>query len=132
MSKFKKRIQKISKDCQHALVIGSCFGKLEDLLEIYGTVFVISDAPPAIKSKKLIYRDNFDYLITIPNINLIVFDLSTVDRIPTLKDCWLKNKSKIVIEGNEPLGREFTKTFYETNWGCTSLQGDFHVWEQIK
>jgi hypothetical protein len=49
-----------------------------------------------------------------------------------VKDFWQRNNSKVIIEGDEPIGREFSKPLYDTGWGCTSKQRVFHVWEKLK
>ena len=132
MDKFEKRLRKISKHTENALVVGSAFNSIEKILSIYSTVFVISEEQPTIKAKNLVYRENFDHLNLLGGINVIFFDLTTISQLDTLKHFWQRHNSKIVIEGNDPIGREFSKPLYETGWGCTSLQGMFHVWEKMK
>lgn len=132
MDKFEKRLRKISKNTENALVVGSAFNSLEKILSIYKTVFVISEEQPSIKAKNLIYRENFDHLNLLSEINVIFFDLNTIAQLDLLKNFWQRYDSKIVIEGNDPIEREFSKPLYETGWGCTSLQGMFHVWERMK
>jgi hypothetical protein len=53
MNKIQKRLRKLSRNNTHALVLGSAFGILDQILEIYDTVFVVSESPPAIKAKNL-------------------------------------------------------------------------------
>jgi urate oxidase len=131
MDKFEKKLRKISKSHNNALVLGSAFGNLEKLLKIYSTVFVINKFPD-IKSKNLIYRENFDHLNSIIQVSAVFFDLNNLQYLKDLKDHWQRNDAIVVIEGNDPIGREFSKPLYDTGWGCTSLQGVFHVWEKIK
>jgi urate oxidase len=131
MDKFEKRLKKLSNSYNNALVLGSAFGYLEKILSIYSTVFVINQVP-AIKAKNLIYRENFDHLNNIIQVSAVFFDLNNLQYLDDLKDCWQKNNSIVVIEGNEPIGREFSKPLYESGWRCTSLQGFFHVWEKLK
>ena len=132
MSKFIKRVQKSSGRTENALVIGTGFGHLQEILEIYKNVFLINDTMPEIKSKNLIYREKFNNLVQFSDINAIFVDLNKVDKLPELKDFWQRNKSVVLIEGNDPIGRDKSLDLFNTKWGCTSLQGDFHVWEEIK
>ena len=132
MSKFEKRLSKLGKRLDHAIVIGSGFGQLEELLQIFKTVFVIGGEKPTIKSKNLVYRENFENLYTVTNVNHIFYDLNKIDQLENLKDYWTKNKSLVLIEGNDPIEREFSKSLYASGWRCTSLQGTFHVWEEYK
>lgn len=132
MNKFKKRLSKISRHHNNAVVVGDGFGKLETILEIYNTVFVISDTYPTIKARNLVYRENFDNLNQLTNIDVIFFNLNTVNYLSTVKDFWQRNKSFVVIEGNTPIGRDVSLPLYETGWGCTSVQEIYHIWEHMK
>jgi hypothetical protein len=131
MDKFEKRLRKISNSYNNALVLGNSFGHLEKILTIYSTVFVINKLP-AIKAKNLVYRENFNHLDNIAQVSAVFFDLDHLEYLSNLKDCWQRNNAVVIIEGNDPIGREFSKPLYDAGWGCTSLQGFFHVWEKIK
>lgn len=132
MSKFVKRLKKSSHRVENALVIGTAFGHLDEILTTYNTVFVISETPPAIKARNLVYRENFDHLNQFTEISVIIFDLDQIHLLETLKDVWQRNVSVVVIEGNDPIGREFSKPLYNTSWGHRQKLGLFHTWEQIK
>jgi hypothetical protein len=113
------------------MVVGTAFGNLENLLEMFKTVFVINDTSPAIKARNLVYRSNFGNLVMYTDITAIFVDLSHIDSLQTLSDIWQRNKSVVIIEGNDAIGREFSKSLYHTGWQCTSLQGTYHIWEKI-
>jgi hypothetical protein len=132
MNKFQKRLRKLNKNQGNAVVIGTAFGNLENILEIYATVFVINEDFLTVKAKNLVYKENFDNLNAITEVSAIFFDLNRLDRFEMVKEFWRRNNSKVIIEGDEPIGREFSKPLYETGWGCTSKQGLFHVWEKLK
>jgi hypothetical protein len=132
MNKLQKRLRKLDKIQANAVVIGTAFGYLENILEIYSTVFVIDENFPTVKAKNLVYKENFHNLNAITEVGAIFFDLSRLDQFEMVKDFWQRNKSKVIIEGDEPIGREFSKPLYDTGWGCTSKQGLFHVWEKLK
>jgi hypothetical protein len=132
MNKLQKRLRKLDKTQANAVVIGSAFGYLENILEIYNTVFVIGEILPTVKAKNLVYKENFDNLNAITEIGAIFFDLTRLNQFEMVKEVWQRNNSKVIIEGDEPIGREFSKPLYDTGWGCTSKQGLFHVWEKLK
>jgi hypothetical protein len=132
MNKFQKRLRKLDKNQINAVVIGTAFGNLENILEIYNTVFVINENLPTVKAKNLVYREDFHNLNAITEVSAIFFDLNQLDRFEMVKDFWQRNNSKVIIEGDEPIGREFSKPLYDTGWGCTSKQGLFHIWEKLK
>jgi hypothetical protein len=132
MNKFQKRLSKLLKNCENAVVIGHGFGHLDEIVEIFKTVFVINTLAPTTKSKKLVYRENFDNLSQITEVSVIVFDLVAVHRLPDVYPVWHRNKAVIVIEGNDPIDRTLSKSLYESSYECTGLHGSFHVWELKK
>jgi hypothetical protein len=132
MTKFQKRLRKLHKHPENALVIGQGFGHLHEILEIYKTVFVINNHHPEIKARNLVFRNNFDDLNNLVELSVIIFDLNKVEHLEKLTQSWIRSKSTIVIEGDEPIDRSRSKPLYNTNWQCTNLFGFFHVWEQLK
>lgn len=132
MSKFQKRISKIGIKLENCLVIGQGFGFLEDCLEIFPTVFVISDKKPDIRVKNLIFRDDAENLSQLSDVYHIIFDRDQIHDLEKYQNVWQKHRSVVIIEGDEPISREFSKSLYISHWQCTSRQGFFHVWEQIK
>lgn len=131
MSKLIKRLNKISRGGENALVIGTAFGNLQEILSNYKTIFVIDDIPTPIKSRNLVYRENFDHLNQLTEISVIFFDQNKLHLLQTFKDVWQRNKSVVIIEGDTPIGREFSKPLYDTSWNCRQTLGFFHTWEQI-
>ena len=132
MNKFQKRVSKISRKHTNALVIGKAFGYLIDIVDIYASVFVIDENATGLKSKNLIYRENIDKLSNITDIGAIFLDLNELNKLELLTAVWQTHSSKIFIEGEAAISREFSQPLYNTGWRCTSLQGIFHVWEQQK
>lgn len=132
MTKFQKRISKTSKKIENCLIIGQGFGFLEECLEIFSTVFVVDDQKPAIRVRNLIYRDDKENLSQIYDITHIIFDRNQINDLEKYQHVWQKHKSLVLIEGNEPIGREFSKSLYNSHWQCTSTQDFFHIWEEIK
>jgi hypothetical protein len=132
MNKFQKRLSKISRKHTNALVIGKAFGYLTEIINIYASVFVIDENPAGLKAKNLIYRENIDRLSNITDVGAIFLDLNELDKLELLTTVWQTHSSKIFIEGEMAISREFSQPLYNTGWRCTSLQGIFHVWEQQK
>ncbi len=131
MNKIQKRIRKLSRNSTNALVVGGAFGNLSTILEIYNTVFIISDDMPSIRAKNLVYRENISNLNHIVDVGAIFYDLNQIDKLEHLQHFWSRNNSNIFIEGNEVIGREYSKPLYDSGWRATSQQGFFHVWEKL-
>jgi hypothetical protein len=132
MSKFQKRLSKLVKNCENAVVIGHGFGYLSEIVDMFKTVFVIGECVPAIKSKKLVYRENFDNLSQISEVSVIFFDLAAVGRLEEVSPIWHRTKAVVVIEGGEPIDRTLSKSLYESAYECSGLHGFFHLWELKK
>lgn len=132
MSKFQKKILKTSNRFENCLLIGEGFGFLDECLEIFKSVFVINKQKPNIRVKNLIYRDDTENLSEISSLTHIFFDLNQITMLEKYQYLWTKHDSLIIIEGNDPIGREFSKSLYASGWQCTSTSGFFHTWEKIK
>ena len=132
MNKFQKRLHKLSRNNVHALVLGSAFGILDQVLEIYDTVFVISSTQPAVKAKNLVYKETFVKLDHIQNIASIFIDHNELCNLDKVEALWKKHNSIIFIEGDIRIDKTIAKPLYDSGWACTSLQGIFHVWEHYR
>ena len=132
MTKFQKRLSKISRKHTNALVIGKAFGYLTDIINIYARVFLINENVDGLKAKNLIYRENIDRLSNITDIGAIFLDLNNLNKLESLMTVWQTHNSTVFIEGESVISREFSLPLYQSGWRCTSLQGVFHVWEQQK
>ena len=132
MTKIKKRLCKLSRDHAHALVLGSAFGILDQVVEIYDTVFVISAVQPEFKAKNLVYKETFDRLDHIQNIASIFIDHNELCNLDKVEALWKKHNSKIFVEGGIRIDNDIAKPLYDSGWACTSLQGVFHVWEHYR
>jgi hypothetical protein len=132
MDKFAKKITKIIEHPENALVVGNGFDCLSSILMAHNSVFVVDSNNINTKSKKLIYRETFDNLEMLGPVAVVYFDLSKLHLLEKLKNFWFKNRAYVVIEGGDPIGREFSKPLYDTGWNCTAVEKHFHVWKKIK
>jgi hypothetical protein len=132
MSKIQKTLRKLSHSNTHALVLGSAFGILDQILEVYGTVFVVSASPPAIRARNLIYKETFVKLDHLQDMTSIFVDLDQLDHLDRVEVIWRKHNSKLFVEGNDRVENDKVKILYDSGWACTSLQQWFHVWEQYR
>jgi hypothetical protein len=132
MNKFQKRLSKVLNNCENAVVIGRGFGHLAEIVELFKTVFVFDKTLPEIKSKNLVYRENFDNLSQISEVSVVLFDLLEINRLEEVSPIWHRNKAVIVIEGNEPIDRTLSKSLYASSYECTGLYKTFHTWELKK
>lgn len=132
MDKLQKRLSKLIKRPENSLVFGKGFGILKEISQIYKTVFVFDSSRPELKLKNIVYRvDNNDFT-NLTDISVIFIDLDKVSYLESCMYIAAKNKSKIVIEGNDAIGRDLSTPLYKMGYECTGLHGFFHVWELKK
>lgn len=132
MSKFVKRLKKLDLVFENALVVGTAFGYLEDLLSVYRTVFVLAQEKPPIKAKNLIYRMPGTDIHGLDHLTAVFLDLEHRDHIGRFVPAMQRHRPDFFIEGHEVLGREYTKAFYNNGYRAISQEGIFHVWKKIK
>jgi hypothetical protein len=130
MTKFQKRLSKLTKNKTSALVIGTAFGQISQILSMYSTVFVVNEDLGELKAKNLIYRQTIDRLDYLVNVGVVFLDMQHINKLENLQTFWKKNNSLVLIEGNDAISRNLSKPLYDSGWRCTSLQGMFHVWEK--
>jgi hypothetical protein len=132
MTKFQKRILKIIGEPENALIVGKGFGEIEDLTNIFQTLFVVSDLPPGQKFKNLVYRENFEHLSQLVYISAVFFsltDIKKLDRIETILNRW---SPYVIIEGHTLIGRDLSKPLYDNKYIAYSQDKSFHVWKSKK
>jgi hypothetical protein len=132
MNKIQKRLRKLSRNNTHALVLGSAFGILDQILEVYNTVFVVNESPPAIKAKNLVYKETFVKLDHLQDMSSIFIDIDQLDNLDKIEVIWRNHNSKLFVEGGNRVENDKVKILYDSGWACTSLQGTFHVWEHYR
>lgn len=132
MNKFSKRICKSINLGGNALIVGDGFGFLPDILKLYPSVFVVLNELDRIKARNIIYRDNLDNLHLLPDLNSVFVDLRLKHRLSEFENLMIHAKPIFLIEGNEPLEREWTKKFYATGYRAIDQQGYFHQWKKIQ
>jgi len=130
MNKFKKRLTKIIGSPQNAVVVGQGFGQLETVLEIFDTVFIFSWELPNLRAKNLVFRENFNDLNPLHDISAIFIDLDQLQHLENMSQIWHKNKCSILIEGNDPIGRNLSGPLYRDHFRCIDQQEIYHIWKQ--
>ena len=129
MDKFKKRLLKLSKHPQNALVIGNGFGRLNDVLDIFETVFIFSNDTIGIRAKNLIPKESINSILNAVNVTAILIDLEYLPLLEKTLPIWHRWHSLILIEGNNPIGRDKSQALYKNHYGCVELHGIYHVWK---
>lgn len=131
MAKIIKRINKSVEEKRNCIVIGDAFGHLSNISEMFFSIFVILNQSPRIKAKNIIYRETLDDLHMLPEVTCVFLDLKHITKLDFLENLMIKIRPIFLIEGNEVIGREFTKKFYQLGYRAVEQQGYFHIWRKM-
>lgn len=100
MSKFEKRILKSSRHCRNCFIVGSGLGLIEDLIKHCNTLFVIYNDLPKIRNGKMIYRENFENIEQLYDIDFVFLDYDHHQHLSSMKNMLLKCRP-IIFVGEE-------------------------------
>lgn len=130
-SKLQKRISKIANTDSNALVLGDGFGSFEEIYVLFHTTFIIDKERPKIKSKKIIFREDYKNLENLSDIRVIFVDESQLSNLSSLGLICRKFHPLILIEGDKVIEREISKPIWSWGWRPVDQQGFFHVWKKM-
>lgn len=129
MTKFIKRLKKVTKEFDTALVVGTAFGNLNDLLDHFNTVFVIADSHPDIKAKNLVYRNFKSDINVLPGISVFFIDTEYNTIMSHYTHVLTKSKPMLVIGDSDHLDREHIRPLLAHGYKRISKQYDYHYWK---
>lgn len=132
MTKFSKRIKKINRKARNLLVIGTAFGNLEELLDSFNTVFVVSDSPPIIKTRNLIYRENYDSIHMLTDVDIIMIDFDQSNFIPELTQVWRRTNPAIVVQGPDLISKDIQKILKSDHYNIVDIAKGYYLWKNKK
>ncbi len=105
MSKFIKKITKSKKNPRNILVLGTGSGRLEDLCNSFASIFIISTGEQTVRKRNLIYKESFDQIETLPDIDVIIMDRNQDIHISKLPPLLNKFQPIILVDGIELFGK---------------------------
>lgn len=127
MSKFSKRILSAKKEHRNCMVIGSGLGYLDDILENFQTVFII-DGINNLRKRNIVYRENFDGLETLADIDFVFLDAAHFSNLKKLRHVWLKCRPIFFLEGNDLFGIENYKYFRSESYALVERYKNMQKW----
>lgn len=132
MDKFQKRLSKNMKsspiDC---LVIGDGFGFLDQLLEMFNTVFVYQSTTN-LKVKNLINRNTLESTFQLRNVTAVFIDLDKLHIMNELSPLYTTVWPDLFIEGDDVIPRTETKQLYQLGYNAIAKLGWCHQWRKVK
>ena len=131
MNKFIKRISKSKKNIRNILVIGTGWEKLPLLCDEFASVFIISIGSQDLRRKNLIYKESFDQIGTLPDIDAIVMDRDQDIHVSKLLPLLHRYQSVILVQGVELFSKTEYKFLKTYGYAVTEMFGDSHLWKKI-
>jgi hypothetical protein len=131
MSKFIKKITKSKKNPRNILVIGTGFERLEDLCESFPSIFIISTGEQTVRKRNLIYKESFDHLEHLPDIDVIVMDRNQDIHVSKLPPLLNRFQPIILVQGIELFGKAEYKFLKNYGYAVTQMFNDSHLWKKI-
>jgi hypothetical protein len=128
MTSLSKKIQKSKEPTKNAVVLGTAFDNLSDILEIFENVFVFSDQQPIIKKKNLVYRSTFDSLDTINEITHVFVDLNRVDDVPKIYSLLTRFHVNVLVEGEDLIERPQANVLWNIHYIPIETFKSHHLW----
>jgi len=129
MSKLVKRIRKSFKRPRNVLVVGTGFGFLEELCDNFASVFIISALNITFKKRNLIYREDFEGIEHIPDLDVIFIDKNQEVNVEKLKPILLRYHPVMFVEGSIVFDRPQYKFLQQFKYSVTDVFGSYHIWK---
>jgi|688.fasta_scaffold63797_5 hypothetical protein len=129
MTKFSKRLKKANKRARNVLVLGTGLNNLEDLLETFNTVFVVNGPHPRIQKRNAVYRETFENIHAITDIDFIIIDLDQEKFIPELSQVWRRTAPIIIIQGPDLIAKEYQKILKADHYEIREVAKGYYVWK---
>jgi hypothetical protein len=126
MTKFNKKLRKITlKNPRYAVSLGSAFGHLDEITDLFRTVFVLDYNDDNLKKRNIVYMESFKYLTTIPDVDVIFVDEDKRNRIQELQPIWRRYNSFLIVQG-EPFADKFLRN---ERYKIIVVEKKYHVWK---
>lgn len=131
MSKFIKKITKSKKNPRNILVLGTGFDRLEELCDSFSSIFIISTTEQVVRKRNLIYKENFDHLESLPDIDVIVMDRDQDLHVSKLPPLLSRYQPIILVQGVELFGKAEYKFLKNYGYAVTQIFNDCHLWRKL-
>lgn len=129
MSKFVKRIKKLNKAARNVLIVGQGWGNLQDVIDSYSSIFLIDDEKRLVRAKNLIYREDFNNLNQLQDVDLVLLDLDHENHINDVIILLKRWSSILLIEGPELISKENQKLLKSNRYEIVEVQKRYYVWK---
>ena len=103
---------------------------MDEILDLFNTIFIIKDDSPKIRAKNIVYLPNLHELHDTSSVTMSFVDKTKVDDLSILVPLLARGHSMILIEGTEVIGRDKSKLLYTYGFEAVLQSKGFHLWKQ--
>lgn len=129
MSKFAKRIKKLNKKARNVLILGNAWGNIQDLTENFSTIFLIDDHRRILRGRNVVFREDFNNIHLISDIDVILVDLDHQNYLKELIPVLKRWNSIVLTEGKELISKE-NQTFLKShNYQIVEINKSYFQWK---
>lgn len=128
MNKFARKLKKLNKHARNILIVGNACGSIEELVDYFRTIFLIDDKKRIFRAKNVVYRENFDNIHLIDNVDIILVDLDHENRLVDLTPVFKRWNPVIVLEGPDLISKENQKFLKSNNYQIVDIYKRLYVW----
>jgi hypothetical protein len=127
MDKFSKRILSSSKNHRNCIVVGQGIGYLDNIVDSFQCVFII-DGNAKIRKRNVVYRESFDNIDKLVDIDFVFVDSRYFDNFKKLRPVWLAHRPIFFLEGSDLFGLENYKYFRSESYALTNKYKNMQKW----
>lgn len=132
MSKIAKRSHKIVKDANSCLVVGDIVDAPETFLPYFTTVFILRTNDRIIKGRNVVYKEKFNDINTIKNIDFVFLSISALDQFDKISNVLTYFRSPVYIDYGEFLPKDQSNKFSSIGFEIVELIKNYQVWKPKK
>lgn len=132
MTKFVKKITKGDKRHENCLVIGTVWGNLDDVSEVFDTVFMLNDNVQAFKKKNVVYREDFEDISMLPYITSVFIDIDQLDKLIKIENVIKKFKLMVYVNQGYHLAEHYHRFFNSRGYELIDMNKNYQVWKSKK
>jgi len=93
---------------------------------------VITNSPPIIKKRNLIYRENYVDIHTLTDVDIIIVDFDHSNFIPELTQVWRRTNPAIVVQGPDLISKDVQKILKSDHYNIVEVTKGFYLWKNKK
>jgi phosphatidate phosphatase APP1 len=132
MSKIAKRSHKIVKNINSCLVVGDIIDNIETFLPFFNTVFVLKTDDRFIKGRNVVYKEKFNDIDIIKNIDIVFLSKSALDQFDKISNVLTYFRSPVYIDHGEFLPKDQSNKFSSIGFEIVELIKNYQVWKPKK